>query len=306
MKILVTGANGQVGQEFVKIANNMRLSRKQQLELVCLDRIGLDVTDIQHVVSVFEFQRPHLVINCAAFTAVDKAESAREAAFAVNETGARNLALQCRRVGAALIHISTDYVFSGDKAEPYEEIDATGPIGAYGESKLAGESAIAEVLKQYIILRTAWVFGADGKNFVKTMLRLAIERDELSVVGDQFGAPTSSKGIADCCMEIASQINVGSSSELRWGIYHFSGAPFTSWHGFSHSIFKAALDIGLIHKVPKIKEISTDQFPTSAKRPVSSKLNCNKIFRYFSILPDDWVNQLRIILEEKKYYSDEF
>ena len=290
MKILVTGSNGQVGQEF------NRLAEDSQHEWVCLDRQGLDISDEQQVAEVIGREHPQVVINCAAYTAVDKAESEPDKAFAINAYGAANLAKACQANGVALIHISTDYVFGGDTLTPYQESDPTGPTGIYGESKLAGEQAIAEYLEHHIILRTAWVFGAHGNNFVKTMLRLGAERDELGVVADQWGAPTSAAGIAACCLTIADAIDVKSNADIHWGTYHFTGAPYTSWHGFAEQIFKDAVAIGLLKKAPKLNAISSDQFPTPAKRPSNSRLACDKLSGSFDVLPDIWPNQLNSVL----------
>lgn len=292
MKILVTGSNGQVGQEF------NRLAAEIQHEWVCLDRHGLDISDEQQVAYVIARECPDVVINCAAYTAVDKAESEPDKAFAINAYGAANLAKACQTHGAALIHISTDYVFAGDTLTPYQESDPTGPTGIYGESKLAGEQAIAEYLERHIILRTAWVFGAHGNNFVKTMLRLGSERDELGVVADQWGAPTSAAGIAACCFAIAEIIDAKDCAEIPWGIYHFTGEPYTSWHGFAEQIFKNAVEIGLLDKVPKVNAIRSEQFPTPAKRPTNSRLNCDKVASAFEIAPDNWSERLYKVLEE--------
>lgn len=290
MNILVTGSNGQVGQEF------NRLAEESRHEWVCLDRHGLNISDEQHVADVIARERPDVVINCAAYTAVDKAETEPDKAFAINAYGATNLAKACQAHGAALIHISTDYVFSGDTLTPYEESDPTGPKGIYGESKLAGEQAIAEYLERNIILRTAWVFGAHGNNFVKTMLLLGDERDELGVVADQWGAPTSAAGIASCCLTIAEAIDAKSDADIPWGTYHFTGAPYTSWHGFAEQILKDAVAIGLLNKAPKVNAISSDQFPTPAKRPSNSRLACDKLTCAFGVVPDNWHNQLTTVL----------
>lgn len=291
MKILVTGSTGQVGHEFTLLAQN------SQHDILCFDRQRLDITDAAQVNEVMHREQPQLVINCAAYTAVDKAESETDQAFAINATGPEYLAKACRDINAALIHISTDYVFAGDTLSPYKESDPTGPTGVYGESKLAGEQAIARELEQHIILRTAWVFGAHGNNFVKTMLLLGDERDELGVVADQWGAPTSAAGIAACCLAIAEAIDEKDGGEIPWGIYHFSGAPYTSWHGFAEQIFATSVDIGLLKNAPKLNAISSDQFPTPAKRPANSRLNCDKLFKAFEIHSDDWNTSLENVLK---------
>ncbi len=290
MKILVTGSNGQVGHEFTLLAP------QSQHNIVCFDRHGLDITDAAKVKEVIHNEQPQVVINCAAYTAVDKAESEPDTAFTINASGAENLASACREVNAVLIHISTDYVFAGDTLSPYNESDPTGPSGVYGESKLAGEIAIAQQLEQHIILRTAWVFGAHGNNFVKTMLRLGAERDELGVVNDQLGAPTSAKGIADCCLTIANTIAQRNKQDIAWGIYHYSGAPYTEWFGFAEHIFDAAVRLNLLNNAPKLNPISSDQFPTPAKRPANSRLSCDKLASNFEIVPDDWKYHLEQVL----------
>jgi dTDP-4-dehydrorhamnose reductase len=292
MRILVTGRNGQVGHELSLLAEN---STHQWL---CLDRQGLDVTSQDDVDRVIDNFKPDVVINATAYTAVDKAETEREIATIVNANGPRYLAIACERNGAALLHISTDYVFSGDAKAPYSEDDPVGPTGHYGASKLAGESAVAEYCSRHIILRTAWVFGTHGNNFVKTMLRIGAERDELGVVNDQLGAPTSAKGIAASCIAIANIISVKSNEDIPWGIYHYTGAPYTSWFGFAEHIFASAVRIGLLAKAPKLKPISSDQFPTPAKRPANSRLSCAKLTRFFGINPDDWSKQLNNVLIE--------
>jgi dTDP-4-dehydrorhamnose reductase len=296
MKIVVTGANGQVGQEFFDMIERQSGETYNSHDIVCFSRQDLDITDAKKVEFLVKQAQPHLLINCAAYTAVDKAESDRASAFSINEDGARNLAIACKKCGVALIHISTDYVFSGDKKTPYDETDLTGPSGVYGESKLAGELAIAEVLKEHIILRTGWVFGEHGNNFVKTMLRLGTDLEELSVVSDQLGAPTSAKGIANCCMTIANQLNIGSKDEDRWGVYHFSGAPSTSWHGFAVEIFKQAVARDLFAKPPKVNAVTSEQFPTPTKRPANSQLDCSKLLRTFNVPADVWKKRVIFIL----------
>lgn len=292
MKILVTGANGQVGQEFLGIMERESDEDNIGHDIVCFSRQCLDITDAKKVEFVIKQEQPQLLINCAAYTNVDKAESDRASAFSVNEDGARNLAVACKKSGIALIHISTDYVFSGDKKTSYTETDHTEPASVYGASKLAGELAITEVLKEHIILRTAWVFGEHGSNFVKTMLRLGADLEELSVVCDQLGAPTSAKGIASCCMIIANQLKIGSKEEDRWGVYHFSGSPCTSWHGFAMEIFRQAEGMQILVKVPQINAVKSEQFPTPTKRPANSRLECSKLLHAFNIPPDIWKNRI--------------
>jgi len=292
MRILVTGANGQVGHEFKAIAQDS----KHTFE--CLDRSQLDITNEAQINECLNRFMPDLVINCAAYTAVDKAENDVDMAYAINAHGAGHLANECKAIDAAMIHISTDYVFAGDTLSPYKENDPTEPTGIYGASKLAGEKAVAKKLNKHIILRTAWVFGAHGNNFVKTMLRLGAERDQLGVVHDQLGAPTSAKGIAECCMAIAEVIDNRDPDDVHWGTYHFCGAPYSNWFEFAEHIFSAAVTLGLLDKAPKLNSISSDQFPTPAKRPSNSRLKCAKLMSHFEIAPDDWSNQLNEVLIE--------
>jgi dTDP-4-dehydrorhamnose reductase len=287
MRILVTGCNGQIGYEL------QRLSEQSEHDWLCLDRAGLDISDQVSVNKVVVDFSPDIVINAAAYTAVDKAESEVDLALAVNARGPEYLAKACQNIDAALIHISTDYVFSGDKTEPYAETDTTGPTGVYGQSKLAGERAVIEHCAKHIILRTAWVFGEHGNNFVKTMRRLGAERDELGIVDDQFGSPTSARGIAEACLNIAEQLD----SNPQWGIYHYSGAPYVSWFEFAHEIFEESAAAGRLAKAPKLKALTTEQFPTPAKRPANSKLNCQKIQNVFGISPDDWQTRLSDVIK---------
>ena len=291
MRILVTGKNGQVGWEL------QALAKASQHEWLCCDRSNLDISNQADVDRVVDDFAPDIVINAAAYTAVDKAESDKDAAFAINAQGAAFLAVACQRNGAALLHISTDYVFAGDNDLPYVESDEVGPTGVYGASKLAGEIAIAEHCSRHIILRTAWVFGSHGNNFVKTMIRVAQTRDTLGVVADQHGAPTSAEGIAKALINIAERAH---KDDIEWGIYHFSGKPFTTWHGFAEAIFAGAVKRGIVPYDVTVSAISTADYPTPAQRPANSRLNCNKITQGLSIEPDDWNRQLGKVLDAIK------
>lgn len=289
MRILVAGKNGQVGHELAKLAEN------SQNEWLCLDRQELDVTSQADVDRIIDDFQPNIVINATAYTAVDKAETERELATEVNENGPRYLAKACERNGTALLHISTDYVFTGDAEHPYTEEDPVGPTGHYGASKLAGEEAVIDHCSRHIILRTAWVFGEQGNNFVKTMLRVAQGRDTLGVVADQHGAPTSALGIAKALLNIAEQIDGGCSA---WGVYHYSGTPYTTWHGFAKCIFSEAEKYQLLpHKV-NVNPITTADYPTPAKRPGNSRLDCSKINHTFGIEADNWHEQLDHLLQK--------
>lgn len=284
MKVLVTGKNGQVGNSLVNL-----LEAQTEITFLALDRIELDITDAKKVDQIFSAFQPDVVINAAAYTAVDKAEQESELAYAINLEGAKNLAMAAHQVNAVIIHISTDYVFAGDKIGPYLESDTTAPQGVYGHSKLDGELAVAKACPRHIILRTAWVFGEHGNNFVKTMLRLAKTRQTLNVVADQFGGPTYAGDIAKTIMSMALDITRGNKA---FGTYHYSGFPYVNWHAFADSIFKLAMEQGELNHQMQVTAISTEEYPTPAKRPANSTLDCNKINNKFNIEPSDWFSAL--------------
>jgi dTDP-4-dehydrorhamnose reductase len=288
MKILVTGANGQVGY-----CLQQALSRTQ-FETIALTREALDISDALAVDKIVNQIKPQIIINAAAYTAVDKAETDIEKAFAINRDGAANLAQAAQRIDAAIFHISTDYVFSGDKETSYIENDVTEPQGIYGKSKLEGEQAVAKNNGKHIILRTAWVFGEHGNNFVKTMIRLGNNRDTLGIVADQEGGPTYAGDIAKALIKIAQQYAARKS--LAWGAYHYSGLPHVSWFGFAQHIFAEVEQTRLYNKAtPQLNAITTADFPTPAKRPANSKLDCSKIEQAFGITASDWQLALKNI-----------
>ena len=281
MRVLITGCHGQVGYCLTK-----QLAKQESNEVLALDKDHLDITNQEAVnATVKEFQ-PTIIINAAAHTAVDKAEEQVDLSYAINRDGPKFLAQAAQDCGAAILHISTDYVFEGNKLGEYEETDETNPQGVYGKSKLAGEHAVAKACQRHIILRTAWVFGENGNNFVKTMLRLGATRDALSIVRDQFGGPTYAGDIADALIQIATRIEKG--DEVEYGIYHYSGLPHVSWYEFAKSIFDKADEFGITTKKPSLTSITTDQYPTPAKRPSNSRLSTNKINDVFSIKASDW------------------
>lgn len=281
MRVLITGCHGQVGSCLTK-----QLANDENTEVLALDREHLDITNQEAVYSaVTEFQ-PTVIINAAAHTAVDKAEEEVDLSYAINRDGPKYLGQAAQNVGAAILHISTDYVFEGNKAGEYVETDATNPQGVYGESKLAGEIAVAEACDKHIILRTAWVFGESGNNFVKTMLRLGSNRDALNIVGDQFGGPTYAGDIAGALIQIAKCITQGDAVE--YGVYHYSGLPHVSWFDFADAIFDVAVEQGVVSKKPSLTSITTDQYPTPAKRPSNSRLSTEKITQGFSVKASDW------------------
>ena len=286
MRVLVTGSNGQVGFLLKQMLTN-------KVELLALTRQELDITNESLVNETINSFKPHVVINAAAYTAVDKAENEESLAFSINCKGPENLAKAANQIDAALIHISTDYVFDGNKVGFYSETDPVNPQGIYGKSKLAGEVAVSKYCKNHIILRTAWVFGEHGNNFVKTMLRLGKERDLLSIVSDQFGGPTYAGDIAKTINKIVDKIGAGKS--IKWGVYHYSGIPHVSWFEFAENIFVKAEEAGILEKSPKLTAITTKEFPTPAKRPKNSKLNCKAIENEFGIMPSSWQMELNNI-----------
>ncbi|MDF4565565.1 dTDP-4-dehydrorhamnose reductase [Vibrio parahaemolyticus] len=281
MRVLITGCNGQVGHCLTEI-----LSNTENVSLLAVDREELDITVKKAVSDVVRAFKPTIIINAAAHTAVDKAEDEVALSFAINRDGPKFLAEAAKEVGAAILHISTDYVFEGNKVGEYVENDVTNPQGVYGASKLAGEIAVAEACDKHVILRTAWVFGEYGNNFVKTMLRLAATRSELSIVGDQFGGPTYAGDIAKALVEIAKKIS--NDESIEYGIYHYSGQPHVSWYEFADTIFDNAVEQGILRSKPTLSSITTEQYPTPARRPSNSTLSSNKILHAFEINTSDW------------------
>jgi dTDP-4-dehydrorhamnose reductase len=289
LKILITGKNGQVGKCLVEQINKM-----PDITLLALGRDQLDIIDEVQVHNIVVDFQPDIIINAAAYTAVDKAEQENKLAYAINRDGPKHLAVAANHVKAAIIHISTDYVFSGDVSNSYIESDQTEPQGVYGLSKLAGEQAVALASSRHIILRTAWVFGEQGNNFVKTMLRLAKDKDTLGVVADQFGGPTYAGDIASAILNIAQQMFAGNQA---YGVYHYSGFPYVSWHAFAEFIFNSAREQGVLTKTINVNPITTQDYPTPAKRPANSRLNCEKIMRTFEIEQSDWQSAIKQIKE---------
>jgi dTDP-4-dehydrorhamnose reductase len=288
MKILVAGENGQVATE-------LRIQgQSSPHEVITLGRNGLDISDASQVEQQIKAVQPDIVINAAAYTAVDKAEEEVELAYAINRDGPGYLAESCKLQGIPLLHISTDYVFDGCKDSPYAESDKVSPLGVYGQSKWAGEEAVRSGIDQHIIMRTSWVFSRHGHNFVKTMLRVGAERNELKVVDDQLGGPTSANGIASALLALCNQYEA--QGRLAWGTYHYSGQPFTSWHGFAEQIIERGRKHGLINHEVKVRPIPTHEYPTPAKRPANSRLLSNCFSAAFGIEADDWEAQLEKIV----------
>ena len=289
MRIIVTGAGGQVGWELVRRAPLLGH------EVLAWDVAELDISNAAAVDAALAASGADVLINAAAYTAVDKAEQEPALAFAVNRDGPAHLAAACQRLHIPLLHISTDYVYDGSKAGPWLENDAPAPLGVYGASKLAGDEAVRQILPRHLILRVSWVFGVHGHNFVKTMLRLAREREELRVVADQQGCPTFAGDIADVLLELA-----GRSAEIdardAWGIYHYGGAPLTSWHGFASAIVASARARETL-PVQRVTAIATTDYPTPARRPLNSVLDCSKLADRFGIRPRPWQAGLDALLD---------
>ena len=287
MRALVTGAAGQVGSELVRLGTD-------EFEPVALGRDDLDITDADAVARTIERWRPQAVVNCAAYTAVDRAESEARTAHAVNVKAVAQLAATCARNGAALVHVSTDYVFDGNANRPYRENDATNPLGVYGRTKELGERAVRAGSPRHIILRVSWVFGALGRSFVDTVLRLARERPELTVVDDQIGAPAPAKAVArtlrDICLATAAE-------EDLWGTYHFSTEPTLSWCRFAREIVALAAELGVIEQAPPVRAIATRDYPTPAQRPENSRLDPTRLQRTFGIPSPDWRPYLHAYLQ---------
>ena len=277
VRILVTGINGQVGGAI------MALKDDYPFELIPISRADWDMAkEPEKAAELIEQYQPAIVINPAAYTNVDHAEEDENTSLKVNADAPRALAKACQQLKIPIFHVSTDYVFDGTKEDPYIETDQTNPINAYGRTKLAGEIAIQEEAEKYIILRTSWVFSKNGKNFVNTILKLAIERDELMVVNDQFGGPTSAESIAKVLLHLAN------AHKEQWGIYHYSGLPFVSWFEYTRIIFKQALINDGNFKVPVLTACTSAELNNKSARPKNSRLNSDLIERLFSIKQNNW------------------
>jgi dTDP-4-dehydrorhamnose reductase len=287
MSIMLTGANGQVGWE---LSNR---GGQRGLEILALDRADLDITNPVSVSEEVNRSGVSLVVNAAGYTAVDEAESEPELAFAANRDGPAYLASACGKAGIPLVHISTDYVFDGQKQGSYLETDPVSPLSVYGKSKAAGEVAVRKHLREHFILRTGWVYGVHGHNFVKTMLRLGREREEVQVVTDQYGCPTYAADLAETILRIATQFLQG--GQVHWGTYHYCGKGVTNWYGFAEQIFALAREHVFL-KVKRIEPITTAEYPTPAKRPSNSVLDCSLIEKTFDIRPKPWLESLAQML----------
>ncbi len=284
MKILVTGSKGQLGRELISQGKQL------DFEILSFDLPELDITDIIQVEKIFSNSNPALVINAAAYTNVDGAESEKTLACKVNRDGPANLAKACAKAKIPLIHISTDYVFDGRKGTPYLETDPVSPTGVYGKSKEQGEAEVRSHLNQHIILRTAWLYGIHGHNFVKTMLKLGREKKIVKVVADQYGCPTSADDLAEAVLMIADRIR--NSSTIKWGTYHYCGHGITTWHKFAETIFEISREYDSM-EIPKVEPVTTAEYPTKAKRPAFSALDCSLIYKNLGISAKPWQKSLK-------------
>ena len=281
MKVLITGRNGQVAQALLSSLAGLG-------ELTCLGRAELDLSDVQAIHQRVRTLRPDLIINAAAYTAVDQAETDADNAFAINAVAPGVLAEEAKALGVPLIHYSTDYVFDGSKASPYREDDEPQPLGVYGQSKLAGEQAITAAGGDYLILRTSWVYSLYGRNFLLTMQRLLQEREELRVVSDQVGAPTWAGTIADTTRALIEQWQQGTPGP--WGTYHLTGLGETSWFGFAEAIGEQLRSTG--KPCARLVPIASSEYPTPAQRPLNSRLDCSRLQTAWNVRLPTWQGAL--------------
>ncbi|MES0051782.1 dTDP-4-dehydrorhamnose reductase [Mesorhizobium sp. M0053] len=280
MRLVVTGRDGQVAASLLEAGQ-----RRDGIEVVTLGRPVLDLARPDTVFDALAAARPDIVVSAAAYTAVDQAEDEPDLAFAVNAVGAGKVAEAAARLGVPVIHLSTDYVFDGTKDGACVETDATAPLGVYGASKLAGELAVAAANPRHLILRTAWVYSPFGKNFVKTMLRLAADRDEIAVVADQWGNPTSALDIADAILHAAALLR-GDEAFDGYGVYHLAGTGETNWSGFARHILDTSARYG--GPTARVRDIATANYPTKARRPANSRLSTAKFTAACGWVAPDW------------------
>ena len=288
MKILITGSHGQLGRE---------LCQEGQIwdfDILAPSHQQMDIADNKAVKNFIGLHQPSCVINAAAYTQVDQAEIEESLAFAINKTGCRNLAQICKKNEIPLFQVSTDYVFDGQKKTPYHESDPISPIGVYGRSKAAGEIEIRSNLEEHIIIRTSWLYGIHGQNFVKTMLKLAATKENIRVVSDQYGSPTSAGELAKAIIALANKWR--QQSAVAWGTYHYCGRGIVSWHEFAETIVEMARRYGEV-KTNRVEPITTADYPTKAKRPEFSALDCNLIKKNFGITPKPWRESLKSTIE---------
>lgn len=290
MRIVVTGREGQVVRSLIEQA-----AHHPSMELIALGRPELDLTRAETVSEAIHAAKPDLVVSAAAYTAVDQAEDEPELAHAINAIGAGTVAQAAAAIGAPVIHLSTDYVFSGEGEKPYTETDPTGPRSIYGQSKLDGELAVAAANPRHLIIRTAWVYSPFGKNFVKTMLKLAEGRDSLSVVSDQWGNPTSALDIADGIFRAADRLWTDDAFDA-FGVYHLAGTGDTNWSSFAREIFAASSKKGGPHA--EVRDILTAEYPTKTARPLNSRLSTDKFFDVFDWRAPKWNVALASVVDK--------
>ena len=284
MKLLIIGSKGQLGSELV------RKCKRNDFSFLGLDLPEFNITDPSCVEKTLADFKPSIVINASAYTNVDKAETEQEIAFSVNSAGPVNLAVSCDKNRIPIIHVSTDYVFDGSKGQSYSESDTVSPLGVYGKSKEEGESKLRSILKQHIILRTSWLYGTYGNNFVKTMLKLGKEKERIKVVSDQYGCPTCAADLAEAVIDISKQIT--QNFKITWGTYHYCGLGITTWYEFAKAIFDIASQYQN-YKVSSVEAITTAQYPTKTKRPAFSALDCGLIKKHFGIDTKPWQESLK-------------
>jgi dTDP-4-dehydrorhamnose reductase len=290
LRILVAGARGQVASALAE-----ECAGRRDISAICLGRPDFDITDPDNVERMINLYAPQIVVNAAAYTAVDKAESDEKIARAVNEKGSLHLAQSAARAGIPLIHLSTDYVFSGTKPTPYTETDEVGPLGVYGRTKLAGELAVARNHARHVILRTSWIYSHIGSNFVLTMLRLGKERDYLRIVDDQIGHPSYAPSIARGVLHICSVLNRHPLEAPFFGVFHLTGEGMASWYEFARAIFEESKSFG--QPYPHLEPISSAEYPTPAARPLNSRLDGSRLRTVYGISLPHWRDDLDICLK---------
>lgn len=291
-RLLLTGASGQVGWELARALSPLG-------DVIAPGRDRCDLARPETLGNLVDEVRPHVIVNAAAYTAVDQAEKESDLALKVNADAPEALAVAARRHGALLVHYSTDYVFDGSKAAPYLEADAPNPVNAYGRSKLAGEVAVRAAGCDYLIFRTCWVYSVRGKNFLRTILRLAGERETLQVVNDQFGAPTWARLIAETTALVLHQdIALRRQGTFDSGLFNLTAAGATSWHGFAAAIMAAARDRGMPIKCREVKPIMAAEYPLPARRPANSRMSCEMLSLRYGLAMPSWDTSLRLVMDE--------
>jgi len=296
-RILLLGCDGQVGFELCRslsLLGEVHPANRRGSD----GRIAVDLESHGSAQRAISQLRPHWVVNAAAYTAVDKAEQEVERAERVNHHALTEIALAAAQVGAKLIHYSTDYVFDGSASTPYAEDHPTTPLGVYGSSKLGGENAIREHCREHLILRTAWVYASRGQNFLRSMLRLAAQRPQLTIVADQVGAPTPARQIADATALLLQAQRALADAQSRWGTYHLSAGGQTTWHGFASAIVDAASAAGWLANKPDVQAITTADYPTPAQRPAYSRLDGRRLREHFGIVLPDWRVGLDLVMQQ--------